>query len=439
MGGKRTKSLSGGRAQRIAFPNQLASVVYDRWPNMVGGDYVTPPCPPKTQLATLLEILFMTGCAAEEGRLPSFNVVATPHGDHAKFLGEARVVHFETPRSLNVAALRQLAPVVDINKSAIWIRWSDLGFEIAGLVDLGTSWSRARIGLGYRYNVPRCLIVQADRPGRLRVYQGDFRVATLSEGTINDHLGLSIELALHASTDRGLRAMAPEITWPTVEPPKEYEGFAFLALWNTYAAISNSISAMGHGGALIVVEPQARLSEDHVRVKYSSPSDDLRTAFIKFINARNVSGDLLERKLAGEKVSDQRMALADLRGLDAFEGLVEATRFVARLSACDGAVVISEDLQLIGFGAEIRVGPTELPVFETTHPFGRFSEQTATKLDPEKFGMRHRSAVKLVSSAPKCSALVVSQDGPISAVWREDDRVLVRRGINLVNMNMPWA
>jgi hypothetical protein len=35
--------------------------------------------------------------------------------------------------------------------------------------------------------------------------------------------------------------------------------------------------------------------------------------------------------------------------------------------------------------------------------------------------------------------LVISQDGPISAVWFEGDKVVVRKGVNLVNMNMPWA
>ena len=61
------------------------------------------------------------------------------------------------------------------------------------------------------------------------------------------------------------------------------------------------------------------------------------------------------------------------------------------------------------------------------------------KLDVEQFGMRHRSALKLVSQEPSWRVLVVSQDGPISAVWSEHATVIIRRGVNLVNINMPWA
>jgi hypothetical protein len=46
---------------------------------------------------------------------------------------------------------------------------------------------------------------------------------------------------------------------------------------------------------------------------------------------------------------------------------------------------------------------------------------------------------KLVSHMQDSRALVISQDGPISAVWFEGDKVVVRKGVNLVNMNMPWA
>src|SRR4051812_34245658 len=62
-----------------------------------------------------------------------------------------------------------------------------------------------------------------------------------------------------------------------------------------------------------------------------------------------------------------------------------------------------------------------------------------SRMDLEQFGMRHRSAIKLISHMPDSRALVVSQDGPISAVWFDRGRVVVRKGVNLVNMNMLGA
>lgn len=64
------------------------------------------------------------------------------------------------------------------------------------------------------------------------------------------------------------------------------------------------------------------------------------------------------------------------------------------------------------------------------------------RLDVEMFGMRHRSAVKLVSQHPEVRVLVVSQDGPISAVWSDPawgPQVLFRKGINLASADLPWA
>src|SRR3954471_1377152 len=60
------------------------------------------------------------------------------------------------------------------------------------------------------------------------------------------------------------------------------------------------------------------------------------------------------KRRGGEAVSEGSFAIAEVRMRDAYAELVEATRFVAGLAGCDGAIVLSEDLRLFGFGAEIR-------------------------------------------------------------------------------------
>jgi DNA integrity scanning protein DisA with diadenylate cyclase activity len=119
------------------------------------------------------------------------------------------------------------------------------------------------------------------------------------------------------------------------------------------------------------------------------------------------------------------------------EQLVEAIRFAAKLSGCDGAIVVTEDLRLLGFGAEIRSelkrGVTAVEVLDDVRKLYR-------TLDIESFGLRHRSAIKLVSRKPKCCVLVISQDSAISFVWSDrPDVVSIKRGLNLINMNMPWS
>jgi hypothetical protein len=53
--------------------------------------------------------------------------------------------------------------------------------------------------------------------------------------------------------------------------------------------------------------------------------------------------------------------------------------------------------------------------------------------------MRHRSALRCVARASNTAAFVVSQDGTVTFLWKQDDRVLLRRNVNTSNPNMVGA
>jgi len=420
------------------FPETLATIVFNRWDKLVSGDYTPPPLPSKKILKSILEIAYITGGAPEEDRYPRFNIVATPLGNSEETGQLGKIWQFSKRRQFTVSDLRRLAPAADIKKSAIWVQWSKSKLYISGLIDLGTSWSRARIGLEYRYASPHCLLIQVERPGRMRVYQRSYHVATLSDGSIEGHEGFGFHLSLHEPTNCGIESIKSDLIRPKVEHPKEFLEFEFIALWNTFAAIANSVSQLKHGGAIIIV-PSAKKSIDNLRIKYKQETQILRSSFIRFINERHILGDMIAKKENGESIPENSLSLADSACQKSFNDLVEATRFVAQLSGCDGAIVISDDLQLLGFGAEITAEmPNSTPIFEADSEYHE-ANRDYRQLNLEQFGMRHRSAVKLVSHETKYRVLVVSQDGPISAVWSEQKKVIVRRGVNLVNMNMPWA
>ena len=419
-----------------AFPEDLAHIVAQRWNSVCAGDYAAPPCPPEKLLQEVLEVAYLTASAPEEDRFPKFNLVCFPKsqsdaGDPVGYRWK-----FIDSRPLSVGELRRLAPASDLRKSAIWLEWDDLAWQISGLIDLGTSWSRARAGLEYHYQLPSCLLVEIDRPGRLRIYQGQFHVASLADGTIDRPFGIDMHLSLHEPAHRGLSTMKDEIVRPEVEHPREFTGFEFIALWNTYAAIANSISLSGHGGALVIAPSGKELPKQFLKAKYPLNADALRTTFVNFMNSRHVMGDLMARSEGNEIISDEQFSHASLRSKDAFTELVEATRFVAQLARCDGAIAISDDLRLLGFGVEINADLKQgTSVTDVIHELS--GEHRA--LDVEQFGMRHRSAIKLVSQQNDLRVLVVSQDGPISAVWFDKQQIFVRGGVSLVNMNIPWA
>lgn len=430
--------LSSARNRLVnAFPEKLAKVVVHRWDHMVVGDYVTPPCPPERLLRQLLDTLYLAAASPEEGRYPQFNILAVPSNDSLEGRSLRDVWELTELRPLSVDEIRRIAPAVDFKKSAILMKWDAKRWHIAGLVDLGTSWSRARIGLQYHYEYPSCLFVQIDRPGHIKVYQGQFLVAELTDGKLTRHSGMDISLVLHAPTHNGLNRIWRKIKYPKIEEPREYEGFQFIAFWNVFASLANSIRDENHGGAIIIVPGDRAVPEKQLRVKYRQSSSILKDAFISYMNIRHRVIDFVIQRERGDESVKGEWALAELELADSHTRLVEAIRFVARLSGCDGGIVISDDLQLLGFGAEIR---SELRRKTKVREAIDTVRRKYKPLDVEHFGLRHRSAIKLISQQPKSYVLVVSQDGPISAIWSDKSGVVdVSRGISLVNMNMPWA
>jgi hypothetical protein len=420
-----------------AFPRELAKKVAERWEHMVGGDYTAPPLPPTKLLRQFFEIAYLAAATPEEGRYPKFNFLAVPAID-TKERRLGKIWRFNRPRQLSVDEVRRLAPSVDFNKSAILALWDEDAWQVAGLVDLGTSWTRARMGLQYHYEHPESLFVQVDRPGRIRVYQGQYLVVMLADGKLERFKGLDFHLALHAPVQRGLDEVRDRILPPSIEAPRDYHNFEFTALWNVFAAIANCISDEAHGGAVILVPPQSTLSGEGLRVKYEQDSTVLQKAFVEFMSVRNRTIDLVIQ-IEGGKTSNLikgRYAQAEMELAKAHLDLVEAIRFIARLSGCDGAIILSEDLRLLGFGAEIRAElRNETQIREIVDEMRSLSRP----MDIEQFGLRHRSAIKLVSNHEKFSALVISQDGPISVIWSKGGVVNMRRGVHLMNLNMPWA
>jgi hypothetical protein len=419
----------------FSFPQDLADIVSESWTNLVAGDYTPPLCPSIELLQQLFEVSYLAASCPEEMRFPKFNIIATPQGYGASPRGYA-VIEFDKPRPLSVQEVRRLAPTIDIAKSAIWVSWGDEGWSISGLLDLGTSWHRAKMGLSYRYRAPADLFVQVDRPGRIRVNQGPYHVATLEDGSIVGADGIDLNFFFHPIATTGIELMESLLQYPAYELPRYFLEFEFIALVNTYSAIASEISTGGHGGTVIFALSHEPINQEQLRIKYQCTSSILKDAFVTFINARHVQGDYGALHHDGHAVPDAVFCRAEIASRDAYEALIEVTRFIASLSGCDGAIVLNSDLTLVGFGAEICAElDGSVDILEGKTGFN----DDLKNCNIEQFGMRHRSAIKLASQTSSFRVMAVSQDGPVSGVYRKAEQVVVEKGIKLSNLNMPWA
>ena len=103
---------------------------------------------------------------------------------------------------------------------------------------------------------------------------------------------------------------------------------------------------------------------------------------------------------------DQDLALLELSGL------------ISGLSQVDGAVVLTDTLDIVGFGAEIG---GELPPVQRVAHAQDLLGASREWVRADRVGTRHRSAYRLCQAVPEALVLVVSQDGGLRVMrWLND-------------------
>lgn len=88
--------------------------------------------------------------------------------------------------------------------------------------------------------------------------------------------------------------------------------------------------------------------------------------------------------------------------------LLEALRLVGGLTAVDGALVMTNRLEILGYGAKLKATEKELSVKEWL-PFRGYARESMRLEDLG--GTRHRSAALFAAQHPETSVFVASQDG----------------------------
>jgi hypothetical protein len=93
------------------------------------------------------------------------------------------------------------------------------------------------------------------------------------------------------------------------------------------------------------------------------------------------------------------------------EALIDAVEAIAGLTAVDGATIISDQYEVLAFGAKIsrRDGSSQVEQVIVTEPI---VGDAASVVHPVQFGgTRHLSAAQFVQDQRDAVALVASQDG----------------------------
>lgn len=415
-----------------------------------------PILPNDEHLADLISICYHASLLKEEGRRIEFRVIAYQQEDFlqdtknsAKFhlLGE-RAVLFYKPREFSVAELRRLAPAAEFVRSLICVSLSKQGrWSTWGLIDTGSNWwNFIHHEASGGQPPPDRLTISSNSPGEL-VFSaaGDvfFSLRTgglyypssdlFFSGLVSDYL-IPAKEALYLDTLKALDSDAFDNEKHDNNYPQRFYSFCL-------SRVLSNIRDKGHGGTLIVVRDEISHDDprltDRVTLKYPSEYDHAWKLMVQSLKLHRNYYDL-HFKLWDSKspitVEDyKKISIIESQKEEVEEQLSECLQFLASLSSVDGAVVVSDRLRLIGFGAEvIAQSPTLTAVKLALDGHARKSNRTSI----ESYGTRHRSAFRFCLSYEDSVAFIVSQDGGVKAVKRHMKDVLMWPDVGMRSMGM---
>lgn len=445
----------------FAYPGDLIPVIQARWEEgrRRGSVMPTDRLPPPEIIRTVLEMAYHLSFQTEEQRRIQCQIaLCSPDLVDAVHNPALEQVVFRPPRPFTLAELLQLAPAADPSVALIGVEPRSGGsgpraeggacqaadgglraedrLQIWGLVNIGSDWWEFShgSGLGPAVFPPPCLIVSVMEPGSISVSWGGLVLATLRDGRV----ALPQENPLHRGpaarflapgAEAFARAVLRELGLDRWDPEGEDEEYPQRFYRHYLERLAHHIRMRQHGGTVLLVpggvSPEDRWMARRVAFKYVAPAPGVWELLVRCLVLRRRLADRQGQMERAETIAGAEFrALQDLSlELQAVErALSESVRFLAALAAVDGALVLNDRYQLLGFGAEVIAMAPELRTIRLAR------DALARETEPwpiDAFGTRHRSALRFCYHCPDALAVIVSQDGDVRVARRVGDDVVL--------------
>ncbi len=368
-----------------------------------------PEVPSCQMLADVLDVAFWASLTTNEGRPTRVRLVMLPTAS------QEAVLEFKHPIAFSEDEVAKLAPAA---RSTGWL-------AVDATCQPGTIWGISQHPTSDRLGA---ITIDVSDPGVIRVGFGPSQsfVVFAGRSTASPHDAGDMTLTSRLrSVLGGADAEAPE-TDAAEADAAEADGHAAVRKCLALGALARMVLEDRHGGTLLVVPGASGPwleSLSPFAHAFREPDTSVRDA-VAAVQDQELSrivglGSLRRYDIS----SDAKVAiLAAVSQLHWHPEVV--LRPVARLAAVDGAVVMTADLDILGFGAMINVGVAPDVLLLTPWP------ERTDRIDIEEVGgARHQSAVRFVGKHHDSLALVISHDGHLSlALWsREHNGVLLLR------------
>ncbi len=442
----------------VTYPRDSITILKRKWEALKKRRYgPASALPTRPELDTLIDTAFHATFLTEERRRPGFRIIYYSPEDYEKdlefqhegqyYFGEFRLIPLEESVHYTISEVNRLAPAAELTRLILCVSnvSTDLkkpDLRIWALLDVGENWWK------YIHHEtsggrppPNHLTITSSNPGELSFSMQGEVIFTLKSGQILYPMENALRVGpvsdflenarrqLYKDTIKSLKSPA----WNPEDddyPLRFYNFFLERILFN--------IRYKQHGGTIIIIPSYIAKSDtrltDRINIKYPCSYDYVWELMIRSLVNSKKFYDLHfplwdgKQKATKEIFQQYHMLASEEQDLD--EALGDAANAIASLTSVDGAVVMNDKFQVIGFGAEvIAPSPTLKDIVIITRPTNR-------RVPIESYGTRHRAAFRFCSSFEDAAAFVVSSDGGVKAIKRDGSDVFLWPDINTGSMGL---
>ncbi|WNG29542.1 hypothetical protein F0U62_40260 [Cystobacter fuscus] len=366
------------------------------------------PTPPKPVLSQLVETMFFASLSTEEGRLNPVGIVFSDSFDPFELERPAwELVRFAVPMKFDVEHISRLSSTCEWTRSFLVVTRRAESLEIVGIA---TPHSRQFL------DIDILIRVLSPKPGIVAVYRGTSEVVRYERGVIRFPPPAPLRGKHRPQLDSIEQAVLKEHASPPI-----------LGVRQFIERIVLDMVRLGHGGLLAILapgeDPQPVIRES----KRIEPPLELGSAIFEMYEAQMVAhsddqhrfsfvnGELEERPETQDEAHNSFLAEKATRRVS------RLLAQIARLTAVDGAVVMSHEFNVLAFG--VKLSPSndfkQLEVFTVNQDLG-LDESWPLGLR----GTRHRAAAVFAAEHPERLSVIVSQDGDAATFQQVESKVV---------------
>lgn len=409
----------------IAYPRDLAAFILERWDRTAAEEGAGPwsAAPPDRELLErLIIVCYQSSLLREELRPVTFRLILAEPENFPGDQGPPDGLHclrFSETRPFNPLETRRLSPAANFYRSLIGVCFDEKHElpRIWGIIHSGLRWlQNAHGGRGRAQTLPPALVLSVTGPGRLTMGFGSRVIGRIEGGQITgpsvnvfDSTWLSEYFAPARRSLFELHHSMRQAGWAELDPVMNR-----VIAQHAIKRLISALRSAHHGATILFMPPDptpdlARVTR-HIDLKYRFEAGEPRNRFRSLmLRIMNRVSEL--HAGAGGIVGWDEYAVSNDEKLTALdEAIFEMAYLVAGCAEVDGAVVLSNRFEVLGFGGEIS---WELPGVVTVRRATDLEGVEAEEEFTESVGTRHRSVYRLCLASPETVAIVISQDGGV--------------------------